>query len=180
MRVLGPQPHCADGLAARPTRAPLGHGPRGRRARAPPLRMVTDERVPLVSFASLAHGGAAAAPAIVTEFPGPRARAHQHRVNPTTPRLPLTDALSLSFHLNHTNGGRPRRSPRTGHEGSVEREPVGPGGPRRSGDHGAHITTAGEAVERLGDGSRVVGRMLRLRRSRPEGPAHVQEEEASA
>ena len=142
--------------------------------------MVTDERVPLVSFASLAHGGAAAAPATVSEFLGPRARAHQHRVNPATPKLPLTDALSLSFHLNHANGGRPRRSPRTGHEGSVEREPVGPGGPRRSGDHGAHITTAGEAVERLGDGGRAVGRMLRLRRSRSGGPAHVQEEEASA
>jgi hypothetical protein len=180
---LGPQAGpCACSAHIRTARTAWLLGPRALRldaahagvARAPLLRMVADERVPLVSFAFLAHGGAAAAPAIVTEFPGPRARAHQHRVNPTTPRLPLTDALSLSFHLNHTNGGRPRRSPRTGHEGSVEREPVGPGGPRRSGDHGAHITTAGEAVEKLGDGGRAVGRMLRLRRGCSGDPVGVQ------
>jgi hypothetical protein len=163
--ALGPQPRCADG--------PLGHGPRGRRARSP-LRMVTDERVPLVSFASLAHGGAAAAPATANGFHGSRARAHQHRANPATPKLPPTDALPLSLHLNHANGGRPRRSPRTGHDGSVEREPVGPGGPGRSGDHGAHITTAGEAVERLGDGGRAVGLMLRLRRGCSGDPVGVQ------
>ena len=29
--------------------------------------------------------------------------------------------------------------------------------------HGAHITTAGEAVEELGDGGRAVGRVLLLR-----------------
>ena len=146
---------------------------RASRARSP-LRTITDERVPLVSFASLAHGGAAVAPVTVSEFLGPRARAHQHRVNPATPKLPLPDALPLSFHLNHTNGGRPRRSPRTGHEGSVEREPVGPGGPGRIGDHDAHITTAGEAVEKLGDGGRAVGRMLRLRRGCSGDPVGAQ------
>jgi hypothetical protein len=162
---VGPQPRCADGLLGHGPNRPGGAPPRGRRVLPPLLTLRdADRRVPPVSFASLAHGGAAAAPATVSGFRGPRARAHQHRANPATPKLPLTDALSLSFHLNRANGGRPRRSPRTGHEGSVEREPVGPGGPGRSGDHDAHITTAGEAVEKLGDGGRAVGRMLRLRR----------------
>ena len=47
-------------------------------------------------------------------------------------------------------------------------------------EHGAHITTAREAVEELGDGGRAVGRVLRLRRGRSGDPIRVQGEGASA
>ena len=148
-------------------------GPCGRRARA------------LLSAWSLTSGSRSSVspPSLTAVLPPLRrpltgstapARAHQHRANPATPKLPPTDALPLSLHLNRANGGRPRRSPRTGHDDSVEREPVGPGGPGRSGDHGAHITTAGEAVERLGDGGRAVGLMLRLRRGCSGDPVGAQ------
>ena len=47
-------------------------------------------------------------------------------------------------------------------------------------EHGAHVTTTGEAVEELGDGGRAVGRVLRLRRARSGDPVRVQSERASA
>jgi len=40
-------------------------------------------------------------------------------------------------------------------------------------EHGAHITTAKEAVEGLGTDGRAVERVLRLRRGRSGDPVHV-------
>jgi hypothetical protein len=46
--------------------------------------------------------------------------------------------------------------------------------------HGAHITTTGEAVEKLGDGGRAVRRVLRLRRSCSGDPVRVLGKRGSA
>ena len=70
--------------------------------------------------------------------------------------------------------------PKTGHEGSVERKQMEQGASGRVKEHGAHVTTTGEAVEELGDGGRAVGRVLRLRRARSGNPVRVQSERASA
>jgi hypothetical protein len=82
--------------------------PRGPRA-PPPLHALrdADRRDPLVSSALLTHGGAAAAPATVMEFPGPRARAHRPRVNFAIPRTPSEHALLSRYPLGHARGGRP-------------------------------------------------------------------------
>jgi hypothetical protein len=75
---------------------------------APSLSLTaTDGVAPPVSFLSHRHGGSAATPATDSEALGPRARAHQLRLNLAN-RLPRpANALLPPLHLHCITGGRP-------------------------------------------------------------------------
>jgi len=115
----------ARGLEIGPQAGPLCSAHAGAARVLSPLCTVTEERVPLVrpssplslrdadgvtppvSSFSATHGGTAAAPAAVSEVLGPRACAHQLRLDFATPLTPSTHALPYPFHLSHEKGGRP-------------------------------------------------------------------------
>jgi hypothetical protein len=92
---------CALSLTRPLTSGPCSSG-------SPPLfQRDTDRTTPPVSFVPFTHDGASAAPAAVSEVPGPRARAHQLRLTSADRSLPLTRALPPSVYRNRVTGGRP-------------------------------------------------------------------------